>query len=169
MSFKISVEKGPEFNIEVGKPTEPLQINGEPLAWNLVKLADGHFHILHQDRSYRAELVKADYENKHFVLKVNGQLYTLNAKDRFDLLLEQMGMGKAAKAKLNDLKAPMPGAILSVAVSEGAQVKKGEVVLILEAMKMENVLKAPGDATIKAVKVAKGDNVEKNQVLVLFE
>jgi biotin carboxyl carrier protein len=62
----------------------------------------------------------------------------------------------------------MPGLILSVAVAEGQEVKKGDPLLILEAMKMENVIKAPADATVKVIKVRKGDSVDKNQVLVLF-
>jgi biotin carboxyl carrier protein len=89
-------------------------------------------------------------------------------KDRFDQLLEQMGMSGAASAKINDIKAPMPGLIVGVSVQPGDVVKKGDAVLILEAMKMENLIKSPGEGTIRAIRVAKGDRVEKNQVLIEF-
>ena len=69
---------------------------------------------------------------------------------------------------VNDLKAPMPGLIVDIKVQVGNAVKKGDIVLILEAMKMENVLKSAGDGTVKAIKVTPKQNVEKNQVLIEF-
>ena len=69
---------------------------------------------------------------------------------------------------VKDIKAPMPGLILDLKVKPGDEVKKGDVVLILEAMKMENIIKAPGDGLVKAVKVNLKQSVEKNQVLIQF-
>jgi biotin carboxyl carrier protein len=167
--LKINVEKGPEFDIEPRNAGQSLKVNGQEVAWDMVKTGPNSYHIIHNSKSYSAELIKTDHESKSFVVKVNNQLYHLNARDRNDLLLEQLGMSKATKAKANDLKAPMPGKVLSVLIKEGDVVKKGDVVLILEAMKMENVLKSPGDVIIKAIKSAPGDNVEKNHVLIVFE
>jgi biotin carboxyl carrier protein len=62
----------------------------------------------------------------------------------------------------------MPGLILDLKVKPGDEVKKGDVVLILEAMKMENSIKSPGDGIVKLVKVNLKDSVEKNQVLIQF-
>ena len=62
--------------------------------------------------------------------------------------------------------APMPGLILDVVVSEGDEVEKGDKLLVLEAMKMENILKSPEDGSIKKIKVRKGKVVEKNDMLV---
>jgi biotin carboxyl carrier protein len=166
--LKIQVEQGPGFEIEQTATGQPLVVNGQAMDWDLVKTGPNSYHILHDSKSYNAEIVKADHENKIFVVKINNQDYHLNVRDRSDLLLEQLGMSKITKAKANDLKAPMPGKILSIMVKEGDAVKKGEVVLILEAMKMENVLKAPNDVTIKSIKIAPGNNVEKNHVLIIF-
>jgi len=69
---------------------------------------------------------------------------------------------------INKLDAPMPGNILDVLVSKGDKVAKGDPLLILEAMKMENVIKAPTDVTIQKINVLVGDNVEKNQTLIEF-
>ncbi|WP_019986504.1 acetyl-CoA carboxylase biotin carboxyl carrier protein subunit [Rudanella lutea] len=143
-------------------------VNDEPFAWDLARLNDNTFHILHQNRSYTAELIELDSEAKTVKLSLNGHLYTVQLKDRFDQLLEQMGMSGAASAKINDIKAPMPGLIVGVSVQPGDVVKKGDAVLILEAMKMENLIKSPGEGTIRAIRVAKGDRVEKNQVLIEF-
>ena len=69
---------------------------------------------------------------------------------------------------MTDLKAPMPGLVLQVLVKEGDEIRKGDNMLVLEAMKMENILKAPADCTIRTVKVNPGDKVEKNQVMIVL-
>ena len=97
---------------------------------------------------------------------MNGQKHTVGVKDRFDILLEQMGMADLAANKVNDIKAPMPGLVLKMLVAEGAEFKKGDAIMILEAMKMENVIKAPADGVVKEILIKAGDKVEKNQVMV---
>jgi biotin carboxyl carrier protein len=62
----------------------------------------------------------------------------------------------------------MPGLILDIKVTPGDVVKKGDVVIILEAMKMENSIKSPGDGVVKDIKVVLKQSVEKNQVLIQF-
>jgi biotin carboxyl carrier protein len=79
-----------------------------------------------------------------------------------------MGMNAAGSGILKEIKAPMPGLILDLKVAPGDVVKKGDVVLILEAMKMENSIKSPGDGVVKEVKVSLKQSVEKNQVLIQF-
>ena len=150
------------------RATDQLTLNGELLAWDLAVLGNGCYHILYEGRSFNAELVEADYAAKKLVLKINGQRVELQAKDRFDLLLEKMGMSTAAVAKVNELKAPMPGLIVDIRVQPGQVVQKGDPLLVLEAMKMENILKAPADGTVKGIKVTLRDNVQKGQVLVQF-
>ena len=105
---------------------------------------------------------------KTFLLKINNKVHTVAVKDKFDLLLEKMGMTNGAVAKINNVKAPMPGLVIDLKVKAGDTVKAGDALLILEAMKMENILKSPGEATIKNVKIKKGDTVEKGQVLIEF-
>ncbi|TAE48356.1 MAG: acetyl-CoA carboxylase biotin carboxyl carrier protein subunit [Cytophagia bacterium] len=126
------------------------------------------YHILHENQSYLVDVLKADYTEKNFLVKINGNVYEINAKNNLDLLLSKMGMDKITHNKTENLKAPMPGLIVEVKVSEGQSVKKGEPILVLEAMKMENILKAPNDVTIKNIKIKKGENVEKNQILIEF-
>jgi biotin carboxyl carrier protein len=79
-----------------------------------------------------------------------------------------MGMNAAGSGNLKEIKAPMPGLILDLKVAPGDPVKKGDVLLILEAMKMENSIKSPGDGVVKEVKVSLKQSVEKNQVLIQF-
>lgn len=144
-------------------------LNGEAFPWNLVRITDRTFHIIHRNKSYTAEVLEMNLADKTVSLKINGHIHLVQLKDRFDLLLETMGMSNAASKKINELKAPMPGLIVGISVQPGDVVKKGDSLLILEAMKMENMLKAPADATIKTIRSSKGDRVEKGQLLVEFE
>ena len=165
--IKIKVENQPE--IEIDSNADGVQLNGQPFDWDISPLGNNRFHILKNSKSYNAEVIEANYPEKTFKIKVNNAIYNLAAKDRFDILLEQMGIGNATKSKVNNIKAPMPGLIWEVKIQVGDVVKVGDVVLVLVAMKMENALKAPGDGVVKTIKIVKGDTVEKNQVLIEFE
>ena len=167
MELAVSFKNGHHYQINEAKGE--IQINGETLAWDISPIGENRFHIIYQNRSFEAEIEKIDFEQKQFKVKINGNSYEMQAKDRFDLLLEKLGMNKTASSRIKDLKAPMPGLILSILVKEGDEIKKDDKVMILEAMKMENVLKATGEGKVKAIKVVKGERVEKNHVLVVFE
>lgn len=153
--YKISADDQPTLDIEL-----------KDIDWDLIQLNDRHFHIIQNNVSYTAVILDADYKNKTFRIRVNEHTFELELKDRFDQLADKLGMGSSSKNKANDIKAPMPGLVLSILVEEGQEIQKGEPVLILEAMKMENVIKATAPATIKSIKVNQGAAVEKNQVLV---
>lgn len=163
--FKATVN---EKTFTIDHTDDGIRVDGEATDWNIVKLEDRHFHILHNNQSFRAELVSVDEAARTVVVKINNKQHTVGVKNKFDLLLEQMGMTAGASSKVNSVKAPMPGLIIDLKVKEGDAVKQGQPLLILEAMKMENIIKAHGDATVKAVKVKKGDSVEKNQTLIEF-
>jgi biotin carboxyl carrier protein len=143
-------------------------VNGDPIAWDISSLGNGHYHILHQQKGYRAEIIKIDREAKVVELKINGKKYSVQLKDKFDLLLEKMGMTGTSASKVNVIKAPMPGLIVDLRIQAGDSVKAGDALLVLEAMKMENIIKAPGDGVVKQVKIKKGDSVEKGQLLIEF-
>ncbi|HMJ69116.1 MAG TPA: biotin/lipoyl-containing protein [Cyclobacteriaceae bacterium] len=153
---------------DITQTSDGLVIDNQPLNWDWIEFAPGSFHILLKNKSYRAEVVKADADTKTFVIKVNGVVQTVSVKDKFDLLLEKMGMNASASSKVNNIKAPMPGLIIDLKVKAGDTVNAGDALLILEAMKMENVLKSPGGGIVKTLKVKKGDSVEKGQVLIEF-
>ena len=163
ISGKHSLEISPEGNAVEGL------LDGAYYNLDIEKIDSRTWHILKDYKSYYVQWVERSEDGKTFSLKINGQLLELNAKDHYDLLLEQMGMSAANTAKASKLKAPMPGKVLEVMVQTGQTVAKGEGLLILEAMKMENVLKAEEEGIIKSVNVSVGDAVEKNNVLIDFE
>ena len=146
-----------------------IAVNSQPFDWDLVEIKDGNFHIIYNHKSFNAEVLEVDYQTKSFLIKINNHKHSISVKDRFDILLDQLGMSNVNSSKVNDLKAPMPGLIVDIKVQVGDAVKKGDTILILEAMKMENVLKATGDGTVRNIKITPKQNVEKNQVLIEFE
>ena len=163
--YKATVNKK-DFNIE--NNNGQLMVDGNIVDWDLVKISNQSFHVLIKNESYRAEVIKADPIAKSFLLKINGKVYEVNLKDKFDLLLDKMGLNNGLAGKANNVKAPMPGLIVDLRVKPGDHVNPGDALLILEAMKMENMIKATAQSVVKYVKVAKGDSVEKNQVLIEF-
>ena len=163
--YKASINQS---SFDINLDSDKLDINGKTLLWDIKEVSKNYFHIIHDHKSYRAELVKADYHTKECTIKINGHIYVVSLKDKLDLLLEKMGMNASASSKVNSIKAPMPGLIIDLKVKEGDDVKTGQPLLVLEAMKMENILKAPGDGTVKNVRVEKGNSVEKGQILIEF-
>ncbi len=164
--YKASVNNAAPVSVAISPAS--ITLNEQSYAWDLAKLAPNQYHILKDNRSFSVEVLSVDAETKTVRLKINGHIHAVQVKDRFDLLLEKMGMSNAAAGKVNNIKAPMPGLIVGISIQPGDVVAKGDTILILEAMKMENIIKAPGDDTVKSVKIQKGDRVEKGQVLVEF-
>ena len=118
------------------------------------------------------DLILKNFSNKEIEKKNNALLRSrkeVEIKDKYDALLKQLGMDKMLGSKMNLLKAPMPGLVLNVLVKEGDSIKKGDSLLVLEAMKMENNIKAAGDGVVKKVNVQVKQAVEKNQVLIEME
>ncbi len=144
------------------------ELNGQAIEWDIIEVRDNTFHILKDNKSYNATLISFNAEEKTMVINVNGNDYEISIKDKYDLLLQQLGITAKSASAVQSIKAPMPGLIINVVAKEGDEVKKGDTLLILEAMKMENVLKSPRDGVIKKVKAELKQTVEKNQVLIEF-
>lgn len=154
---------------EIEEKAGEIILNGEAFEWDLQQLEERHFHILQDNKSFRVEVLRADIAQKEFTLKINGNIHEVKLKDKTDLLLEKMGLSTVVNNAMKELKAPMPGLIYELKVAVGDTVEKGDVLLILVAMKMENSIKAIGSGVVKQINVNLNDSVEKNQVLITFE
>ncbi len=155
--FEIEDQAGPHFII-----------NGEAFALEITSVGDGVMIARNGPARYKVSVLDADPGNKTFVLKVNGRKHKVVLRDRHDLLLEKMGMNQTLSSEISNIKAPMPGLISEIQCQVGDDVIKGDNVIVLEAMKMENMIKSPADGVIKEIRVKVGESVEKNQILIQF-
>ena len=127
------------------------------------------YSVLHHGRSHRVLVQKEDAEEGIVRMRIGGGTYVVKLEDERTRLVQLLGLDKVKGAVLKELKAPMPGLVLKVLVKEGDAVKKNDPLLILEAMKMENVIKSTGDAMVKKVHTQERSAVEKGQLLLSFE
>lgn len=144
------------------------ELDQRPFSLDVAELEPGKWHVLFNNKSYNAELIEMDKTTRQITIRINGSEYQMQVRDRFDDLLEKLGMDRAAASAERDVKAPMPGLVLEVLVEEGQTVEKDTPLLILEAMKMENVIKSPSDARVGKIRISTGKAVEKNEVLIEF-
>ena len=152
------------------KAKEPLtiEVNGKSVVIDMYEPRKGVLHIIYNSRSYNAEFIGYNEDEKLVTLKVNNSKFEIKIKDDTDELLERLGIG-TKQHKVQNIKAPMPGLVIEIKVKPGDAVNKGDALLVLEAMKMENIIKAPVSAVVKKVNATKGLPVEKNQVLIEME
>lgn len=156
-----------EVNVEHLK--HKVLIDGKAHVLDLISIDGKYMHLLYNNHSYFIEFLDYNKTTKTYQLGYNGNTYEIGIKDRFDQLLHSMGLDQLKTSKVNDVKAPMPGLVLSIKTSVGAELKKGDPVLILEAMKMENIIKSPSDGIVKNIAVVEKQPIEKNQILITFE
>ncbi|KGE89385.1 biotin/lipoyl-containing protein [Phaeodactylibacter xiamenensis] len=157
---------GKTFRATVNEKHTFDEIKGE---LDIIPTADGNFHIIQDNLSYNAEVLGTNYNEKVFELKINGVIYEVKLEDEYDQLVKRLGLSVVTHQVVKDINAPMPGLVLEVSIEAGQEVEEGTPLLILEAMKMENVIKAPGTGVVKKVNVSKGEAVEKNHLLIEME
>jgi biotin carboxyl carrier protein len=155
-TYIIEVNRENEINVdERAEQVDFRSIDGESL-----------YSLLLDHLSYEAFVEES--EGVYHVL-VRGRLYTVRVEDERARRLAQAAGGFIPSAGEIQLKAPMPGLIVNIPVEEGQSVEAGQVVAILESMKMENELKTPRAGTVGRIRAKKGDSVEQNQVLITIQ
>lgn len=157
--YKVKVNNSSEFNFN------PDQLN----KLNVVQATKPIYHILDKNKAMVAEIIHKDFDSKSYTIRINSNNYTVKIENQLDQLIKNLGFSVGSSKKLNDIKAPMPGIIIGIEIKKGDQIKEGDTLLILEAMKMENAIICPKDATVKTVLVKTGDTVEKNKLLIELE
>lgn len=124
--------------------------------------------VITENKVYTLYCTYIDKENKTITFLKNGENLKIELREPLDEILKSMGLEDAMTPRVSDVKAPMPGLVLEVNVKPGDHVKKGDTIVVLEAMKMENSIKSPAEAIVQSVSVEKGQAVDKNAVLVNF-
>ncbi|MDR6945340.1 acetyl-CoA carboxylase biotin carboxyl carrier protein subunit [Mucilaginibacter pocheonensis] len=165
--YKLNVNGLHDF--EINRTEQGLFIDDKKTEADVKYISGGIYHVIGNDfSSYSVEIVSFNRALKTAEIKVNNTIYAVSAKDQFDILLDKLGLSNLNSTKVSEIKAPMPGMVLKVFAAEGDEVKKGDNLFVLEAMKMENIIKSPADVVIKKIKIKAGDKVEKSQILIEF-
>lgn len=157
--FKVSINGENTFELT----------KAQALELDAIKLGDNQYHLLKDNRSHHIEILASDFLNRTYTVKVNNSEYEVDISTALEDLIKELGFELGASKQVSDIKAPMPGLILSLNVKEGQEVEEGDSLLILEAMKMENNFNSPRSGVIKSITVKEGQAVDKGQVLIEFE
>ena len=158
-AFKVVVEYTHEF-----------KINSDDISKiDAIQTSPNSYHILKDNKSIKAEVIEKDFFRKTYTIKINNSSYEVVISDSLDLLIGEMGFAFSSSRDIDSISAPMPGLILEIHVRIGQAVNEDDPLLILEAMKMENVITSPRDGIIKNISVKKSEAVDKNQLLIEFE
>jgi biotin carboxyl carrier protein len=136
---------------------------------DIIQISEHSFNLIKDHRSTTAKVLESSASAKQLKIEIDGETFDIEIKDELDQTLDQMGFGKASLKQIKEIKAPMPGLVLEIAVTDGQEVNEGDKLLILEAMKMENSIMIHTKAIIKKISVSAGQAVEKGQVLVELE
>ena len=141
-------------------------IDGVPYDVDIVMAENGSCSILHGGNSYNAELIRSE----------NGKNYTVNTfyrsynVDIVDTQAKYLRMRKGGEERQDHkIVAPMPGKVVKIPVAVGDRLKAGDIVIVLEAMKMQSNYKVNADCTVREILVAEGDSVNNNQVLITLD
>ncbi len=138
-------------------------------SFQLLKRNGNSIKFLFKGKIYSAEILSYSSDGKKLHLAINNQKIQLSLKDNLDQMIDDMGMNDVSDDIGGDIISPMPGLILKILVKEGDAVEKGDDILVLEAMKMENLLQAPSSGIIKSIKCEVGNSVNKGDLLIKID
>lgn len=166
MKYLVEIE-GHAFDVEVQNPSGRATVDGEQFAVDMTSV-DGRwlYSLIVDNRPYEAFV---EEKEESYSVTIQGEPFEVVVKDPKAAKLAMMVQRPEAPPTELPIKAPLPGLIVAVEAVPGQAVKKGQILVVLEAMKMENDLTAPRDGTICEVLVSGGDKVDKGQLLLTLE
>ena len=160
----ITTVEGKQFLVEV-IDEKHISVDGKVYEVDFESVSGQPVYSLIVDgRSHESYIYQGEEENWQVLLR--GRLYPVTVEDEREKRLRAAAGGGVAETGEFHLRAPMPGLVVAIPVTEGQQVKRGQVILILESMKMQNEIKAPRDGVIGRIRVKAGETVEQKQTLL---
>ncbi len=164
MKYEVTIGES-KYIIEVNTEGQ-ITLDGQIVEVDFSRVGESSLCLLLVNNESFEALVEPQDELWHVLFR--GDLYEVNVADeRAQLMRARAGVIVPESGELA-IKAPMPGLVVKVPVEVGQEVSKGDKIIILESMKMENELKAPRDGRVERIQVASGDRVEQGQVLVVI-
>lgn len=152
-----------QFTIDINQDGQ-ITLNGEVINAEMRQMMDTTMYSIIMDNvSYDLRMNEGDGV---YIVQLGGEIFEVVVEDERTRRLA--GLKSSASAVIGEalVKAPMPGVIVEIPVVQGQEVKRGDIVVIFESMKMQNEFKAPRDGTVHAIRVAPGDKVDQNAILL---
>lgn len=170
-NYQTNIAGKPDLNAVILNGNNEFAFNDKSYFFEYKKLDKSILLLRINDKNFivEYELNEDEKENNEFTFNIDSRKITMVCKNELDILVDKISGGKKDKKQKNDITSPMPGVILKINVKEGDEIKKGDVILVLEAMKMENEIKAIRDCKIKKINVEEKKSVNKNELLVILE
>ncbi|MBD3170132.1 MAG: biotin/lipoyl-binding protein [candidate division Zixibacteria bacterium] len=167
MTYYVEIE-GKELAINVAREGDKyiIQNDEHDTSVDLFKVGDGFYSLIMEGKQYDLYISNKDGSP---LIDTGQRAFSARVMNDREKAITKFAAEAAVGGALPDLKAPMPGLVVKVLVEAGREVKKGDGLVIVEAMKMENELKSAGEGTVKEIKVNAGQAVDKDAVLVTFE
>jgi len=147
--------------------SDKVKVRGKKLELQLIEEPDGFTFILWKRRKYQVDILEKN-QNKYTVM-VNGVWYTFSIETPISYKRRKYLNKTASSSRIETINAPMPGKILDILVEENSEVKQGEAVVILEAMKMQNEILAQVAGKVKKINIHQNDSVMKDDVILEIE
>jgi len=157
--FKVSVNETYEFSFS----------EEDLVSLDALQTSKSKYHVLKEGRPFAVEVVSNSFQDRTYLIKVKNETYEVILKNELDQQIAEMGFSLGSTKNISNIIAPMPGLILDIHVKAGQVVAEDSPLLILEAMKMENIITSPREGVIKNITVKKGETVEKKQLLISYE
>jgi biotin carboxyl carrier protein len=151
-----TIEVVDEHHVRIGDRL--IQVNFEPVSGQPV------FSLIMDGKSYESFVYEGEDEDLQVLLR--GRLFQVRVEDEREKRLRVAAGGGVSEGGEYMMKAPMPGLIVALSVEEGQEVEKGQVLVILESMKMQNELKSPRAGKIGRIRVKAGESVEQKQTML---
>lgn len=162
----ITTVEGREFSVEI-VDEKHVSVDGKVYEVDFETVSGQPVYSLIVDGRSHESYIYPGEDSWQVLLR--GRLYPVLVEDEREKRLRSAAGGGVAETGEYHLRAPMPGLVVAVTVAEGQEVRKGQVILILESMKMQNELKAPRDGTMGRIRVKAGESVEQKQTLLSIQ
>jgi biotin carboxyl carrier protein len=144
-----------------------IQIDDKIYDVDIVMVEEGVYSIIHEGKSYNIEMIQGSGPKNYFVNTYysSHELDIIDAQSRYQQNRNKDGLHSGDKI----ISTPMPGKVVRILVTEGEQVEKGTILIVISAMKMESEYKSPADGKVKKIFVSEGDTINGHQPLIEIE
>lgn len=166
MKYAVEIE-GRSFQVQVESPPGQATVDGRQCSVDLRSVDGRWLYSLIVDNCPYEALVEEKEEG--YAVTIQGEPFQVMVKSPRAARLALMVRPPDVPSTELSIKAPLPGLIVAVEAKPGQAVKKGQILVVLQAMKMDNDLIAPRDSKVREVLVSKGDTVEKGHILLILE